>query len=403
MWSKAAMVYNIYATSRFKHPFLARPVHMFKNLVIYRINAEWVAPDVERLNEVLAAKAYVPCGATEKESHGWIPLRDEPDAKLVEVVDGQMLLRLKSESKKVPPAIIQEALEEQMKKLEQETGRRPGKKQQRDMKQQIELEKLPHAFSKKGATTVWIDTKNHTMCVGAGSIGKCDRIISELVDAMGQAEAPMSSHLLQTAMAPSAGMAHWLSTREAPYQFSVDRECELVGTDDMKAKVRYTRHSLDINQIDEHLQQGKIPTKLALTWRERISVILNDDMTISKIEFLDIVFDNHKDASTGKVDTAFETDVAISTGELSQFIPDLINALDGELDCIGQSEAIRREHTAAGSEGGAEESSAAEPREGLNAGVGQEQHRSVMDLPQQHGVQSAERLTEIEAEPAPWA
>ena len=77
--------------------------------------------------------------------------------------------------------------------------------------------------------------------------------------------------------------------------------------------------------MQEHIKQGKLPTKLALTWDDRVSFVLTERLQIKKLAFLDSVFEGTK-ADDGK----FDTDVAIATGELRKLIPDLIEALGGE-------------------------------------------------------------------------
>jgi recombination associated protein RdgC len=53
-------------------------------------------------------------------------------------------------------------------------------------------------------------------------------------------------------------------------------------------------------------------------------------MALKKIKLLDVALEGP--GSTGKGDdNGFDTDVAITTGELSQLIPQLIDALGGEL------------------------------------------------------------------------
>ena len=120
-------------------------------------------------------------------------------------------------------------------------------------------------------------------------------------------------------------MAHWLKEQEPPVGFSIDRECELKSADEAKAVVRYARHPLDIDEVREHIEQGKMPTKLAMSWDDRVSFVLTESLQIKKVTFLDTVFEGQKQDDGG-----FDTDVAIATGELSKLIPDLVEALGGE-------------------------------------------------------------------------
>jgi recombination associated protein RdgC len=122
-------------------------------------------------------------------------------------------------------------------------------------------------------------------------------------------------------------MARWLTTQEPPQGFSVDRECELKSADESKAVVRYSRHPLDIDEVRQHIESGKQPTRVALTWADRISFVLTEAFTLKKVTFLDVVIEG---TSAGK-DDGFDADVAIATTELGGMIPDLLLALDGEM------------------------------------------------------------------------
>ena len=98
------------------------------------------------------------------------------------------------------------------------------------------------------------------------------------------------------------------------------------SADAEKAVVRYARHPLDIEEIQAHIAAGKLPTKLALSWDERVSFVLTEGLQIKKLAFLDAATQGQSD------DGGFDADVALATGELRQFIPDLIAALGGESD-----------------------------------------------------------------------
>ena len=66
-----------------------------------------------------------------------------------------------------------------------------------------------------------------------------------------------------------------------------------------------------------------------MTWNERISFVLTDMAQIKKIKLLDVVLDGVQE--NGKDDDGFDSDAAIVTGELSNLISDLLEALGGEL------------------------------------------------------------------------
>ncbi|RZL40511.1 MAG: recombination-associated protein RdgC [Rubrivivax sp.] len=297
---------------------------MFKNLITYRIGEGWPA-DAQVLAEQLAKEPFLTCAPTQPLAVGWAPPRGIEHAPLVEVVDGHWLVKLKREVRLLPSSVVQERIDELAEHLEATTGRKPGKKAKKDLKEQATHELLPRAFTKTSATQVWIAPKDGLLFVDAGSSSRADEVVTLLI----QASPGLSLQLVQTAESPAACMAAWLMDGVTPEGFQIERECELKGSDDEKPVVRYARHPLDIDEVRAHLTSGKMPTRLALSWRDRVAFTLTEGFTIKKISFLDLAFEGRPEASG---DEAFDADLALATGELGRLIPALIAGLGGEHD-----------------------------------------------------------------------
>lgn len=298
---------------------------MFKNLTIYRIAPLWPA-DLDPIEQAMTKGQFVPCGATQEKSVGFVPPRGELHGPRVEDIGGQWILRFKSEVKTIPGQALARRVAEKVARIEKETGRKPGRKETKDLKDEAKLDLLPMAFANEACTWVWIDREARTLILDTASQSRADTIVSLLVELL----PGLSVSLLNMKTSPQASMAYWLATQEPPAGFSIDRECELKAADESKAVVKYGRHPLDIAEVQEHIKQGKLPTKLALTWDDRVSFVLTEGLQIKKLAFLDSVFEGTKADEGG-----FDTDVAIATGELRKLIPDLIEALGGESEsCV---------------------------------------------------------------------
>lgn len=305
---------------------------MFKSASWFRIDPGFVLPPLETLETALQAAQFLPCGATEPESSGWVAPRKKSVA-LAESVGGHLILKLCTERRALPASAVKAALEERIEKYKQETGHeRVGSKLKKEMKEEIVFELLPRAFTKRSATLLWLDPASRFLVVDTGSAGGADRIVTALVDAFAACHAggePFRVRPVRTNTSAAAAMAHWLATREAPSGFTVDRDCELKTPDEQKATVRYSRHTLEIDEVAQHIATGKVPTQLALTWNDRVSFVLNEAAQLKKLKILDVVLDGAPESSE---DDKFDADVAIFTGELTGLLPDLVLALGGEVD-----------------------------------------------------------------------
>lgn len=291
---------------------------MFKAITIYRIAGQF--PSEPKLN------VFVPCGPTQPKSIGWVPPRGHDHGELCEFVSGQHILKLMIETKKVPADVLDRAVDAACESIEQQTGRKPGKKQRKEIKEDVTMGLLPHAFPKRTSVFVWIDQTNMLLVIGSASSARCDDVATALVDAF----EGMVFHRLNTKVSPEGAMAAWLMEHDAPLSFTIDRECELKAADESGAVVKYGRHPLDIDEIHGHIREGKIPTKLALAWDDRVSFVLTDSLVLKKVEMLEAALLGDKGMTLE--DDAFDADVAIATGELSTMIQDLMEALGGEVE-----------------------------------------------------------------------
>ncbi len=298
---------------------------MFKNVTIYRIAPGWDAT-LEEMETALDAARFVPCGTTQDKAVGWVEPRGEAHGPLVESVAGQRILKLQIETKGVPGSVVRKKAQEEADHIEATTGRKPGKKETKALREDALLALLPQAFARQMTVWVWIDLKNGWLVTDASSQGKLDEVVTALVRAFDG----LAVTLLQTAVTPQTAMTQWLSATtpdEWPGGFAVERECELKSGDEEKSVVKFTRHNLATDEVRKHITEGKLPTRLAMSWEGRIGFTLTESLQVKKINFLEGVFDGRPDEG----ENGFDADVALSTGELQKLIPELIEALGGEM------------------------------------------------------------------------
>lgn len=294
----------------------------FKNLSVYRLSADWKLTH-EALCEALELRRFVPGNTSDSHSVGWVPLRENGD--LAHALHGQYLLSLRSEKKLLPPSVINQATRAKAHEIEEQQGYKPGRKQMREIKEQVTDILLPKAFSIYSDTRIWIDTRNLWLVIETGSASKSD----EAIGALAKVIDPLPLKSLYTEQSPAAAMTEWLLANEAPEGFSIDQDTELKSSSESRATIRYTRQSVEVEDARKHIQSGKQCTKLALTWSDRISFVLSDDMLIKRIHPLDILRENQDLSAMDEIER-FDADMTLMTAELANLQSALVAALGGE-------------------------------------------------------------------------
>jgi len=297
---------------------------VFKNVMAYRIGADWTT-SLTQLEEALETARFVECSPSQDKSVGWTEPRGQAHGPLVESIGGQWILKLQIETKAVPGAVVRRKADERIQEIETTTGRKPGKKESREIREDIVHALLPLAFSKQSSVMVWFDMEARLMMTDAASQGKSDEVITALVRVLDGL--PLT--LLQTTVSPQTAMAQWLlaqSDDELPPAFSVERECVLKSANEDQAMVKFTRHLLATDEVRKHVIEGKLPTQLALSWEGKASFVLSETGVLKKVTYLDGVM-----GETGDKEDKFDADALLSTGLLGPLLADLVEALGGEM------------------------------------------------------------------------
>lgn len=297
----------------------------FRNLQIFRLTPAWEFSS-EQLGAALQRGVFIGCGATDRMAKGWMPPRGN-EGELVFTVGQQQLLALGIEQKLLPSSVTRQYADEKLEQIEEAQGYKPGRKQVKEVREQVELELLPRAFVKRGLTHVWVDPLHRWLLVDASSSARADEVIEHLKLSLG--ELPLT--LLKTQIAPGTAMTQWLAAGEAMGSFSIDRDCELQASAEERPAVRYVRHSLDSDEVRAHIANGKTATRLAMTWNDRVSFVLTEQLQIKRLAFLDILKED-AERQADNADDLFAANFTLMAGELAQMLGHLVEALGGEAE-----------------------------------------------------------------------
>lgn len=259
---------------------------MFKNAQLFRLTEQFT-PDAAVLEERLSTLRFRPCGPAETERWGWSsPLGDETTA-LVHAVGGCLLMCARKQERLLPAAAVSEAVDERIAEIKAGELREVGRAERRRLREQIVNEMLPQAFTQSRRTMLYIDTVAGWIVVDAASPKQAEDVVSLLRETLGS----LPARLPAPSQNPSTVMTGWLPDDSLPADFVLGDACELrdpVGGGEI---VRITGMDLEGDEVREHLRAGKVVTKLALNWDERLLFTLDDDLALKRMAMADALLD----------------------------------------------------------------------------------------------------------------
>lgn len=293
----------------------------FSNATIYRASMKITG---EQMAEKLAPFAFQPCGDLEIQSLGFVP----PVAGhgLVFGLDGgQLFASLCVEKKSLPKQVVDRKTQERRDISSRDLGYMPGRKQTREIREQVIDELLPNAFSTRANFRIWIDTVHNWLVIDTSSHSRAHDVFRMLNRALGDA---FEVTPLRTNRASRPAMTGWLANDDDIADiFTIDQDATLQSTDPGKPTIKYKNCYLDDSDVQLHIGRGKECVQLALIWNDRISFVLAEGLILKKITALDILkqesIDSDGDFVTG--------DLMLMTGELNKLFNDLVDTLGGEV------------------------------------------------------------------------
>lgn len=292
----------------------------FKNLRLFRLHPEWTADSID---ELVAKKAFTPGSSQDPVSLGWAPAHDQAD--LVHRVQGQILLTAKAEKKLLPSTVINQIARARAKDKEEEQGYKVGRKQMKELKEDLITELLPRAFSIERFVSVWIDPENRWLAIDAAAAATADEVMGLIAKTFNLFPALP----VYTQQSPAAAMTSWLADFTLPYPFTIDQDAELKGSGESRSVVRYARHNLDSDEVRNHIVDGKQCTRLALTWADKISFVLTEGLELKRIAPTDLLTEQNQSESHDEAHV-FDADFLLMSSELNVLIHELLEALGGE-------------------------------------------------------------------------
>lgn len=287
---------------------------MFRNLRYYSLQGTWPSTEDE-LSTALARAGFRPCGPLTERSSGFVPVAPEAGESLARRVSGADLMRLRSQSRVLPHAAINEELEVRIEEYRERMGELPSAREKRRLKAEVRDKLLPKSMLKSDRIWGYFDRKENVLGIDAAQASFAERFVRRLqaaCDAVNfkplQFEQPVNDFLDRVLLG------------SAPAEFAVGRECRMRDAADAASVVRWTNFDLGERSIRDHVANGMRLTHLGIVYDNVMSCVLNENGVITKVKFLGMDDDaEDHDDPLARLDAEF----ALTTGTLRRMLGEL--------------------------------------------------------------------------------
>lgn len=326
----------------------------FRNLVIFTFPVNFpglipspVADELDDLSARMDEARLKPVGALELASVGFISPYGRDEQQLVHELGDKRWISCGSEERILPGAVVNEMLRKKLLEIEEREGYVPGAKARKRLKDDLIHELLPQAFVKPGRTDAYLDLGRGLICVDTSSRRRGEQVVSEMRRALGSFPAlPLNAEV-----SPRAVLTGWLAGEALPEGFSLGEECELRDAMEGGAVVKVQNTDLHGEEVQKHLETGLQCTRLAMVYQDHVSLVLDEDLSIRKLRFLDGAVDQMENTEHDDLRAELDARFALMTGELGQVLDALFSAFKITRPDVAERPSMAQPPAASSTEG----------------------------------------------------
>ncbi|NCF72178.1 MAG: recombination-associated protein RdgC [Gammaproteobacteria bacterium] len=293
---------------------------MFRNVRFYRLDGVWPESE-EALSTSLEQAGFEPCGPLTERSSGWVAVDPDTSDLLARRLNGADLVRLRSQSRVLPAAVINEELEARIEEYRNRMQEAPSPREKRRLKAEARDELMPKAMPKSDRIWGYIDLKEKVLGIDTALESVAERFLRRMQASLDG----INIRPLQF-MKPVDELLSGIFFEDAPRQFSLGRECRMQDLGDAASKVRWTDFDLSDKSIRDHVANGMRLTHLSIVYDNIMNFVLDENGVISKLRFVGMDDDNedHNDPLARQ-----DAEFVLITGTLRNLLGDLKKQLGG--------------------------------------------------------------------------
>ncbi|MDH3526016.1 MAG: recombination-associated protein RdgC [Gammaproteobacteria bacterium] len=298
----------------------------FRNLQLYRLGQSFDL-SAEALDGRLQKQAFKGCSRMDLAASGWVPPLGRHGEQLVHAANGYFMICSRKAEKLIPATVVKQLLDDKVAEVEAAESRDVYRREKLRMKDEIMVDLLPRALTRNTDLFAYIDTRAGYVVVDTPTPSRAEDLISQIRSTLGSFKAAP----VKVKRSCMNTMTQWLNgERRLPQGLGLGEECELTHPDPNHGIVSCKHQDLNAGEVRNHIKNGKYATRLAIRWKERLSCVLHDDLSIKRLRFEHVIREAEDATGTDDPASRFDLDFSLMTLELAEFLPQLFKAFGGE-------------------------------------------------------------------------
>ncbi len=289
---------------------------LFRNLTLFQFpplasDSRGLAVQT-RISDALYEHALRPIGDLELSSRGFVSPFGRGEFELSLRTGDAMLLTLGGEDKIVPGPAINAAFSDKLDQLLKDEGRKPSARERKRIKDEVLKDFLPRAIARPWRLQAYLDFALGWCVIDTSSRKAAENFVSDVREAWGSFPAVPAN----AESSPRALLTSWIAGEPMPDGFVLGDECELRDPVDAGAIIKCRRQELEADEIREHLKTGKQAFQVAVTFNNRLSFVIGEDLVIRKLKFLEAAMESLEQGERDSQRAEIEAVFALMSGEL---------------------------------------------------------------------------------------
>jgi recombination associated protein RdgC len=289
----------------------------FRTLTLFRLSPLVAMEMDEDLGPALAQHRLRPVGPLEMSTRGFVSPLGRGEDGLTHTVRACTLFMAGGEDKLLPSSVVNDEMARRVQKIAEEEARPVHGRERRRIKDDVLNDLLPRAFVRSSRVAAYVDLANGWLVIDTSSHNSAESVVTQVREALGS----FPARPLEPEVSPNLLLTDWLATGNLPSGFTLGDECELRDPATATgAVVRARRQDMEADEVREHLRNGKLVHSLGLVFDDRMSFVLDRDLTVTKLRFLDVVLDEMGDGQHDSAAAEMDARFALLTLEMDRLL-----------------------------------------------------------------------------------